>query len=281
MAQPPRNLSAAIARTLVVLGDDAEADRWLGRWMHKFMPIADRAMRRNVLFELVEGTDDGTLLGMLPRLDARAEQGEREARWLQTELALTPSVLGELPYLRVTELYAIAKAAGLDRVATRFLTDKPVPARIAAENPHMDLAAGVRTAKARSRDRMALDRLMHDRDPRIIRALLENPRLVERDVIRIAAMRPTQPEILEMIASHPRWSPGYRVRKALAFNPFTPTKLARQLLPTLLRQDLLDLQGSRVLPAELHGELRELLHPPRAAASSPPPDPDPDPESWI
>lgn len=273
MSPPPSNVAAAVARTRAVLADDAEADVMLDRWMHKFAVISDRALRRNVLFELVESTDDGTLLGILPRLDVRAERGERGARWLQTELALTPSVLSELPYVRIAELYAIARSAGLDRLAMRFYTDKPAPLKVAAENPHLDLSAGVRTAKARSRDRMALDRLMHDRDPRIIRALLDNPRLVERDVIRVAAMRPTQPEILEMIASHPRWSPAYRVRKALAFNPYTPTKLARQLLPTLLRQDLLDLQGSKVLPEALHEDLRALLHPVRAASAVPPPVP--------
>ncbi|MSP54505.1 MAG: hypothetical protein EXR69_02705 [Myxococcales bacterium] len=261
MALPlPSTLPAAIARAEAVRTDDTEADLWIERWIHKFSAIPDRAIRRNVLFELVEGTDDGTLIGMLPRLDVRADGGERQARWLRTELALTPSVFLELPYGRIAELYAIAHAAGLPRQAARFLTDRPVPGKPArTENPHMDLAAGVRTAKARGDDRMTLDRLMHDRDPRIIKVLLDNPRVVERDIVRVAAMRPTLPEILEMIASHPRWSPQYRVRKALAFNPYTPTSLARQLLPTLLRQDLEELQGSKILPAELQDELRSLV----------------------
>ncbi len=267
----PSNRHAAVQRTRAVLADPVEADVFLDRWLHKFSVISDRSLRRNVLFELVEGTDDGTLLGVLPRLDARAETGERVVRWLQTELALTPSVLTELPYDRITELYAIARAAGLDRLASRFLTDRPVPGvQLRAENPHLDLSAGERTAKARRFDRMTLDRLMHDRDPRIIRALLDNPRLVERDVVRIAAMRPTLGEILELIASHPRWSPAYRVRKALAFNPHTPSALARQLLPTLLRQDLVDLQGSKILGPDLQADLHALLHPVRTPPAQQP-----------
>lgn len=260
MVERPPNLAPAVARARVVLDDTAEADRTLDRWMHKFVAIPDRGLRRNVLFELVESTDDGTLLGVLPRLGARAEAGESVARWLQTELALAPSVLTDLPYTRITELYTIARQVGLDRLAARFLSDRPVAleGRV-AENPHMDLSAGERTARARGSDRMALDRLMHDRDPRIIAALLDNPRVVERDVVRVAAMRPTLPEILERIAAHPRWSARYRVRKALAFNPHAPRALARQLLPTLLRQDLLELRESRVLGPELHAELLELL----------------------
>lgn len=260
MVERPSNLAPAVARARLVLDDNAEADRTLDWWMHKFAAIPDRALRRTVLLELVEGTDDGTLLGVLPRLGARAESGEAAARWLQTELALAPSVLTDLPYARITDLYAIARQVGQDRLAARFLSDRPVAleGRL-AENPHMDLSAGERTARARSSDRMALDRLMHDRDPRIIAALLDNPRIVERDVVRIAAMRPTLPEILERVAAHPRWSARYRVRKALAFNPHAPLALARQLLPTLLKQDLLELRGSRVLGPDLQAELRALL----------------------
>ena len=270
-----------------MLEDAAEADVMLDRWLHKFTVIQDRGLRRNVLLELVESTDDGTLIGLLPRLDARAEQGERAVRWLQTELALTPSVLAELPYDRIAELYAIARAAGQERLALRFLTDKPIVQRVAIETPQImpvaigrPSSAGERTARAKSRDRMALDRLMHDRDPRIIRVLLDNPIVIERDVVRIAAMRPTNPAVLELLASHPRWSPSYRVRTALAFNPFTPTKLARQLLPTLFRQDLLELQGSKILPLELHADLHALLHPPRSRPALPaPPASDPTPAS--
>lgn len=105
---------------------------------------------------------------------------------------------------------------------------------------------------------MELDRLLHDRDPRVIGALLNHPRLVEADVVRVAAMRPTNTAILEKIATHPRWGQQYRVRKALAFNPNTPPALARQVLPTLLAQDLKELAGSIPLPRELQEEMLAL-----------------------
>lgn len=106
--------------------------------------------------------------------------------------------------------------------------------------------------------RLVLDRLLHDRDPRVIAALLDNPRLAERDVVKIAAMRPTRAEVLACIAGHPRWATRYRVRKALAFNPATPLPLARALLPTLLHQDLVELAGSAVVAPLLRDAVRSL-----------------------
>jgi hypothetical protein len=199
-----------------------------------------------------------------------------------SEMALAPGVLGDLPYARRADLYACAREAGLGRVAARFLGhDTPAAgtdadARTAAlraalgedvepgaaaptVNPHFEAAPGLRIAAARGTRREALDRLMHDRDERVIAALLDNPRIIERDVVRIAAMRPTTTEILERIATHPRWASRASVRKALAFNPSTPAPLARQLLPTLLRQDLALLAGSHVLAEPLRHEATLLL----------------------
>jgi hypothetical protein len=72
-------------------------------------------------------------------------------------------------------------------------------------------------------------------------------------------MRPTRPEILEVLARHPRWSSRYRIRKALACNPATPDTIARRLLPTLMRQDLRHALEAGVLPAELVPEVRRML----------------------
>ncbi len=249
-----------LARIQALTEDVAEADRVIDYWMRRFTAVADRGLRREVLRSCLSQTDDGTLLAVLPRLDQRANTGDQRTRWLATELALTPSVLQELPYDRLGELYEAAVESGNDRLARRFLNDRPRDDTPDPENnPAMDRSAGERTALARSRDRLTLDRLIRDRDPRVIQVLLDNPVLLERDVVRIAAMRPTPPEVLQLVAGHPRWSARYRVRKALAFNPYTSARLARQLLPTLLRQDLVEMSGSHVLTPDLRVEVKALL----------------------
>jgi hypothetical protein len=237
------------------------ADPFLDRWYQRFVGVADHRLRRRVLGSCLEECDDGTLLGAILQMERRAAAGDAGCRWMATELALTPSLLLELPYQRVLDLYVAARASGIEDLTRRFMGDRrPVDAATADdENPHLDAAAGVRTALARSRDRHVLDRLVHDRDPRVIAALLDNPRLTERDVIRLAALRPTNPDVLQLLAGDPRWASRYRVRKALAFNPYTPSQVARLLLPTLLRQDLVDLNGSHVLGPELRELVKKLL----------------------
>ncbi len=250
---------AVVARLRHLLDNPAEADLHLVTWLRRFGAVADRALRRTVLTELLAEADDGTLLGLLLRVDARAAAGDAACRTLAAELALTPSVLQELPYERTVDLYAAARAAELPRLAARFLGRRADDGAVEPRNPHLELSAGERTAAARGRDRLVLDRLLHDRDPRVIAALLDNPRVTERDVVRIAAMRPTSATILGMIAQHTRWGQRYRVRKALAFNPASPLALARPLLPTLLRQHLAELAASQVLSEELRAEVRALL----------------------
>ncbi len=246
-----------VLERIVALGaSPTDADALVDRWLQRFTGVADRQLRRTVLMDCVAQTDDAGVIATLSRLDARAAAGDAACRWLAAELALTPCVLQDIDYDRRQELYAAAREAGLPEVSRKFLGAKPTKP-VKPHNAHIDSTPGERTAAARGRNRQLLDRLMHDRDPRVITALLDNPRIVERDVIRIAAMRPTAPEVLERIAAHARWCGRYRIRKALAFNPCTPTPLARQLLPTLLRQDLVELSQSGVLPAELRAEMAE------------------------
>ncbi|MDP2315415.1 MAG: hypothetical protein Q8P41_21130 [Pseudomonadota bacterium] len=249
---------AVVTRAQALIACPEDADPYVATWLRRFGGVADRALRRTVLASLLAEIDDGSLLGVLARVDARAASGEAACRALSAELALTPSVLNDLPYERVADLYAAARAADLPRLATRFL-GRRVENSVEPRNPHLDASAGARTAAARGTDRLVLDRLLHDRDPRVIAALLDNPRVTERDIVRIAAMRPTSSVILGLVAAHSRWGQRYRVRKTIAFNPACPFSLAAPLLPTLLRQHLAELATSQVLTSELQAEVAALL----------------------
>ena len=127
------------------------------------------------------------------------------------------------------------------------------------DNEHLPLPLGVRRQAARGRNRDKIDRLLHDRDHRVIQLLLDNPLLTERDVIAIAARRPTRAEVLKTVASHKKWSSRYRIRKAIACNPHTPESIAIRLLPTLLIQDLRFLASSGALLPELREEAYALI----------------------
>ncbi|MFT5683809.1 MAG: hypothetical protein ACI8RZ_004741 [Myxococcota bacterium] len=210
-------------------------------------------MRRSVAVEAISVFDAPELVAFLDVLLTRVSAGKGASREVLQEMALEPVVFTDLPYDHLRASYQVARDGGLLQVAGFFLGSPVLPRTVADtdNNQHLDMPLGIRRSAARASDRFTLDRLVHDRNPKVIALLLNNPRLVERDVIKIAAGRPTNAEVLALVAGHRKWASSYRVRKALACNPYTPAPIARRLLPTLMRQDLRDLQNSKVLSAEL------------------------------
>ena len=138
-------------------------------------------------------------------------------------------------------------------------TTNPTVAEASTDNQYASSSVGERCTQARGRDRFKIDRLLHDKDYRVIRVLLNNPILVERDVVKIAAMRPTRPDVLREISVHRKWASRYPVRKALSSNPHTPITVARRLLPTLMRQDLAGVAEAGSVPEEIREQAASLL----------------------
>jgi hypothetical protein len=100
------------------------------------------------------------------------------------------------------------------------------------------LTLGERKALARRPSREFTARLLADPHPEVIRRLLENPKVTEDDVLRLAAKRPVAPEILAEIARSPRWIHRGRVRLAVVLNPDVPLEIAAPVVALLLRQEL-------------------------------------------
>lgn len=117
---------------------------------------------------------------------------------------------------------------------------------------------GERRYLARGRDRDTLDRLTYDLDPLVIRELLGNPLVVEKDVIKIAARRPTTPDVLAEVARHPRWSARQRIKEAVVRNPYVDTRLALKLVPTLLVPQLREVAMDAEVHPEISGHARVL-----------------------
>ena len=115
-----------------------------------------------------------------------------------------------------------------------------------------EITLGERRSWARSRDRDVLTRLLMDPDPVVIRNLLKNPRLLERDVLRIASAQPVAAEVLSEIFRSDHWCGRPSVQLALLQNPYTPPDLARSLL------ELLDSVGLKSLvdATQIHPALR-------------------------
>lgn len=224
--------------------------------------IPERAMRHTCLCEFIEGMTAAELVYALYFLHGRAEQGIPNARTVIQEFALEPFALQAIPIEELQEAYHIAIEQNWSFVASYFVTSKERKPETVDEfftgNEFLDIPLGNRRQAARTQDRFVIDRLLHDRDHRVISLLLNNPRVTEQDVVSIAARRPTQPKILLIISQHRKWGSRYKIRKALTSNPYTPQFVSAQLLSTLMLQDLKFLYNSGSLPSEIR-DLAKIL----------------------
>ena len=219
-----------------------------------------RAFRHTIIVEFLGALNAAELVASLWVIHQRAFDGQSKSREVLQEVALGAGALAQLPYGILTEAYALADDLELQGIKSLFVPKRPQNLRVdqAAENEYYDIPLGLRRQAARTQDRNVLDRLLHDQNARVIALLLDNPRITERDVVQMAAKRPTRPEILELIAKHHRWSTQYRIRKAIACNPDCSYSLARPLLETLLKQDLQELISMGVLSGQLRADAQKL-----------------------
>jgi hypothetical protein len=120
------------------------------------------------------------------------------------------------------------------------------------------LTLGERKALARRPTRQSLDKLLADPHPAVIRTLLGNPKLTEDDVVRLAARRPGNADVLAEIARS-EWSHRVRVRRTLVLNPDSPAVLAIPLLSLMVRPDLRQVAEAAYLPPPIRVAAHELL----------------------
>lgn len=100
------------------------------------------------------------------------------------------------------------------------------------------LSVGERMAIARRASPVLIQQLRTDHDPRVIDALLENPRLTEGSLMPLLGSDRAKPEILTLVARHRKWGLRYTVRSALCRNSRTPPEIILGLLSQLKKSDL-------------------------------------------
>ena len=226
--------------------------------------IGDRSLLPEVLRTFTRTVDDATLLAVLHILTVEGRKGNASFRRAATELALNSKLFRDsLEYDRIEDLYTAAWRADLREVIPLFFSGRHRPGmtieEAAPDNEHLEKPLGTRKAMARQPDRDVLDRLLRDKHPAVVKILLNNGRIREQDVITMAALRPTKPAVLEVIAGHRRWATRYAVRKAIACNPYCPHPIATRLMHTLRKQDLSFIAGTAVLDDHIRDEARRLL----------------------
>jgi len=239
----------AAARNLVLATLRGRIDRYAGgevdRFVKRLLTVKDRQMRALALVRRMGRMDAHLSYAIFEGLVMRAARRNSRAQEVLLDLTTTRPLVVALGYQPVRRIYELATRRGRPEVARMLLSPESPAMRevsstfLAKQNHAMpDISLGWRKTHARKTDRLKLDRLLFDKNPMVIRLLLDNPRIVERDVVRIAAMRPTNPENLVEVFRHPKWVRQYRVKVALACNPYCPIDIALSCVPHMMRPHL-------------------------------------------
>lgn len=135
--------------------------------------------------------------------------------------------------------------------------------RRAAERHLADRIQGLGTGEkmtiARRAGPLLVAQLRHDSQPRVVSALLENPRLTEGALMPLVSSETTKPEVLVLLARHPKWGIRYAIRVSLARNRRTPTQTTLSILPLLKKQDLKGIEQDRRLSMAVRRRAAVLL----------------------
>ncbi len=133
-----------------------------------------------------------------------------------------------------------------------------------------ELTVGERRSLARRPNRRHIDRLLRDPHPQVIAQLLQNPKLVENDVIRLATQRPLSASTARALACASHWLVRGRVRMALIHNPWSPCHLIMPLLALCTRSELDEIVQSPSLHLAVRATAQEaiLRRPPSGALTS-------------
>lgn len=236
------------------------AERW-----KKTLRALDGPLRIAYLKSELAGRPLSVVAEALDLACACAEQAEPDARELLVGLV---DLLAERERLGFVQALR-EEAAGRALLSLARLLRRPPPSLPAASSPSASprvpdygsgrpLTLGERKALARRPTRKSLDKLLGDPHPVVIRTLLVNPKLTEDDVVRLAARRPGNAEVLAEIARS-AWSHRVRVRMTLVLNPDSPVDLSIPMLALLVRTELRQVVEAAFLLPAVRAAAHELL----------------------
>ena len=226
MAEGPTEDLARLLRE----GNKSELDLLLADRLEEIEPAAVRQLFRN---PFLTGVQIDRLLAS-QRLLSSYEVRMEVARHPRSPQLLA---LRFIPGLYWADLVRVGLDTRLHPVVRRAAEIRLI-ARLPA------LAVGEKMAIARSASPGVLSALRHDPTPKVIAALLENPRLTEGLLLPLVAAEGAQTGVLAVVAGNPKWSIRYPIRFALCQNSRTPLERVLALLPLLKRGDLSSLAAN-------------------------------------
>jgi hypothetical protein len=240
-----------------------EADGFVEKALSDITALPEQGMRLDYLCKTLlgmGGEDAAYFLDSVCRKDPSSHLAKK-AKSLLIDSARIKDILGKEACAQIRNA---SKRLGLKRVERLFSEPRPHKTGIAGYDKEEEikmehLSLGQRRSLSKTGVKDSIDRLLSDPDPLVIRNVLNNPRVTEKEVLKIASKRPNSPEILRMLSCHRVWSKRYAVIKAVASNPYAEPRTSVALLELLLSQDLKGFSRDRTLHPNVRQAAKEIL----------------------
>jgi hypothetical protein len=127
--------------------------------------------------------------------------------------------------------------------------------RMAAEevliNRLESISSGEKLSLARRASGRVAGALLTDKEPRVMRAALENSRMTEALVVKALTVPEAPAALVCEICVHPKWSLRQEIRVALLRNESTPLKFAQEFARTLPLTTLKEILETSRLPQDV------------------------------
>ncbi len=132
------------------------------------------------------------------------------------------------------------RQAAVDKILgeMRFEDGEIGSERVSVLNRVMKMGMKDRVKLAMKGDREARNILIRDPNRIVAAAVVQNPRITEQEMEKIASMRSIPEDILRQIANDRQWSRSYAIVHNLARNPRTPIANILNILSRLQLRDL-------------------------------------------
>lgn len=141
----------------------------------------------------------------------------------------------------------------------RFFITPPQPHRFLKKTEQQTtdilldyLPLGVKRSFAKKIDKNLLKRMLLDKDPLVVKYLLNNPLITEKDVLKIVSSRPNTASVIKVVFASDRWVKSYHIKEAIIKNPYSPFRIALTLLFSMNKKELKQIETD----ATLHPEIR-------------------------
>ena len=153
------------------------------------------------------------------------------------------------------------RAANIERVIAEAAAEigDIAPERVSLIRRIMLMSVKDRIKLAMKGDREARGILVRDGNKIVSTAVVHNPRITDKEVESIAAMRTVSEDVLRTIAMNRAWARIYPVVHNLARHPRTPLPTAIGILSRLQTRDLTSLSQNRNVPDGVRRQAQRLM----------------------